>query len=369
MNWIRQYEEDVAGMEKGKKIGALGKKEREEFLSRYPMESISDLTIEQYIIGNTDSFSHWLRYKLRNVTSMGNARPDIFGVYTTEDTGMQIKLSRSYQKFGSVEEAFESIKKDMVNFLNDIKQENYGTWGRYKINSQVKGMLISVYFYDRFLPVCTKPAIDDCLVRVGISIGENATMIEKNLSVVEWKNTVPKLADWPNQMVLDFCRWLQAKNVTTNKDELSQEIVIEETQKIEEEMASLNVEGESRKAIVSVRVNQGMFRNLLLKRYNKCCLCGVENHTLLMASHIKPWAESESKEKLDVNNGFLMCPNHDRLFDKGYITFDDDGKIIISGKLKETDRAYLNVDSRMHIELTDGNKKYLKFHRENVFNK
>ena len=108
----------------------------------------------------------------------------------------------------------------------------------------------------------------------------------------------------------------------------------------------------------------------MLERYNRCQLCKAENHKLLIASHIKPWVESEPKEKLDVDNGFLMCPNHDKLFDKGYITFDDDGKIIISEKLaeKENDMVFLNVDSRMHIELTEGNKKYLKFHRENIFN-
>lgn len=107
----------------------------------------------------------------------------------------------------------------------------------------------------------------------------------------------------------------------------------------------------------------------MLKKYNRCCLCEVENPTLLIASHIKPWVESEPEEKLDVDNGFLMCPNHDKLFDKGYITFDDDGKIIISDRLTENDRVFLNVNSRMHIELTESNKKYLKFHRENVFDR
>ncbi len=110
-----------------------------------------------------------------------------------------------------------------------------------------------------------------------------------------------------------------------------------------------------------------MFRDLLLNRYNRCCLCDVKAPALLIASHIKPWAESEPKEKLDVDNGFLMCPNHDKLFDKGYITFDDNDKIIISDKLIENDKELLNVDSRKHIELTEDNKKYLKFHRENVF--
>lgn len=145
--------------------------------------------------------------------------------------------------------------------------------------------------------------------------------------------------------------------------------VIEEAKKIEEEVNSLNVEGALKKAVINTRVNQGIFRDLLLKKYKKCCLCDVQNHTLLIASHIKPWAESKPKEKLDVDNGFLMCPNHDKLFDKGYITFDNGGKIIISDRLTENDRAFLNVDNRMHIDLTESNKKYLKFHRENVFDK
>lgn len=194
-------------------------------------------------------------------------------------------------------------------------------------------------------------------------------MVGLYLFVLTWKKTVPELADWSNQMVLDFCFWLDRKNIITNKEEISNNAVIENAQKIEEEFISLNVDGASKKAIIDVRINQGIFRDLLLKKYNRCCLCEVENPTLLIASHIKPWVESEPEEKLDVDNGFLMCPNHDKLFDKGYITFDDDGKIIISDRLTENDRVFLNVNSRMHIKLTESNKKYLKFHRENVFDR
>ena len=159
------------------------------------------------------------------------------------------------------------------------------------------------------------------------------------------------------------------KNELINKGKICNNEVIEEIQKIEKEIAPLKIDDESKKAIVNVRINQGKFRDLLLKRYNnKCCLCDVKNQKFLIASHIKPWAKSEPKEKADVDNGFLMCPNHDRLFDKGYITFDDEGKIIISEGLSENEKVSLNVNSKMHIELTENNKKYLKFHRENVFN-
>lgn len=145
----------------------------------------------------------------------------------------------------------------------------------------------------------------------------------------------------------------------------TQEGCVEEAERIEAELSSLK--GEEREAVVKLRVNQGVFRNLLLEKYKHCCLCQVSNRGLLSASHIKPWSASTSEEKLDRNNGFLMCPNHDRLFDKGFISFKDDGSIMISEHLSETDRIFTNVRPNMSIELTEGNKRYLRYHRDNVY--
>ncbi len=66
-------------------------------------------------------------------------------------------------------------------------------------------------------------------------------------------------------------------------------------------------------------------------------------------------------------NDYIMCPNHDRLFDLGLITFADDGKIIIADRLSEDDRNVLNVGTDMKILITYENKKYLQYHRKNVF--
>jgi hypothetical protein len=127
------------------------------------------------------------------------------------------------------------------------------------------------------------------------------------------------------------------------------------------------LQGIEREALVNVRVNQGIFRERLLRRYNHCCLCKVSNPQFLIASHIKPWSVSETEEKLDADNGLLMCPNHDRLFDKGWITFDDDGKIIISKLICSSDRVFLNVQENMRIELCEGNRKYMAYHRKHIF--
>lgn len=147
--------------------------------------------------------------------------------------------------------------------------------------------------------------------------------------------------------------------VVVNRKELHDEI--------REYFQSSDISGEMREVIVKARVNQDFFRAELLRRYCKCCLCNVNTPDLLIASHIKPWSLSKPKERMDVENGFLMCPNHDKLFDKGWISFDESGKIMISKSLSEEVKKAMNVDDNMSIYLTDGNKEYLVCHRQEIF--
>lgn len=139
-----------------------------------------------------------------------------------------------------------------------------------------------------------------------------------------------------------------------------------ENQEIQE-IENIGLKGKEKEAIVKIRVNQSTFRNELLKKYSHCVLCKVHNAELLIASHIKPWSESDEFEKLDVNNGFIMCPNHDGLFDKGYISFDSNGKIIISDKLDDIDCIFLNINKDMSIDISLRNQVYLEYHRKNKF--
>ena len=88
---------------------------------------------------------------------------------------------------------------------------------------------------------------------------------------------------------------------------------------------------------------------------------------LLRASHIKPWSKSDSHEKLDLGNGLLLCPNHDRLFDSGLISFSEEGEIMISTELDELNRTFMNVNPKMKIKVSEENREYLKYHREYIF--
>ena len=136
---------------------------------------------------------------------------------------------------------------------------------------------------------------------------------------------------------------------------------------VREKDAQRIIIGDDREAIVKVRINQSEFRKRLLKRYNGCCLCGLSNPELLIASHIQPWSMSDKEEKVDDDNGLLLCPNHDQLFDKGFITFSDKGEIIVSEKLSAKDRVLTNVLTAKRIALSERGKKYMQFHRKNIF--
>lgn len=119
--------------------------------------------------------------------------------------------------------------------------------------------------------------------------------------------------------------------------------------------------------ITKIRVNQDKFRNSLISKYGKCCLCGVSNPDLLIASHLKPWSKSDNKEKLDIGNGLLLCPDHDKLVDKGFISFEDDGKILISNQLSENDKIFMNIRNNIRIVITEDNLPYISYHRNNIF--
>ncbi len=143
----------------------------------------------------------------------------------------------------------------------------------------------------------------------------------------------------------------------------------QEDEALEKHLEKLGVEGKERLALIKARVNQGVFRKRLMLRYKKCCLCGTSSQNLLIASHIKPWSESNKDERVDSDNGFLLCPNHDAVFDQFLISFDSNGKIMISNKLSGNDQNSLGIRDDMIIDIREGNKKYLEYHRNRFYEK
>lgn len=119
---------------------------------------------------------------------------------------------------------------------------------------------------------------------------------------------------------------------------------------------------------ILARKGQGRFRNDVLAWCPSCPVSGVEDRRLLIASHIKPWSKSSNDERLDGHNGFMFAPHIDALFDNGFISFDEKGKILISPQLDDKSQQALNISSNIQLQrLPEKTKKYLQYHRENVY--
>lgn len=114
--------------------------------------------------------------------------------------------------------------------------------------------------------------------------------------------------------------------------------------------------------LVQARRGQGKFRERLIAQWKGCCVTGYSNLSLLMASHIKPWAKSSHQERLDPYNGLLLTPNLDKAFDLHFITFNDKGRILISDELGEY--SSLGIHTDMTVRLVQSHLPFMSHHRD-----
>ena len=127
-----------------------------------------------------------------------------------------------------------------------------------------------------------------------------------------------------------------------------------------------------REQVIAARRGQGIYRERLLAKWNgACAVTGLAEPALLMASHAKPWKRASNMERLNGDNGLPLIPNLDKLFDNGFISFADDGAVIISPVLSSAARAAFGVDAAMHLlkPLNAAQQTYMAYHRDHVFKK
>ena len=129
--------------------------------------------------------------------------------------------------------------------------------------------------------------------------------------------------------------------------------------------------GEDVEAIVKRRLGQGPFRSLLRFHFgDSCCISNINKINFLVASHIVRWSEAGPLEKTDPENGLLLSVNWDAAFDKGFVTFDDEGKALFSDQLDDALRQALGLDKSARLPsrlLTPRRMAYLTRHREGRF--
>ena len=141
--------------------------------------------------------------------------------------------------------------------------------------------------------------------------------------------------------------------------------------KLEQQVANdTTVPETERRALIRARKGQGLFKDRVSEIETKCRITGVQNPVHLIASHCKPWRDSSNEERLNGENGLLLTPSIDHLFDRGFIGFEDTGRLIISPVAHRPSLKRMGVDTEEVVNVggfTSGQKVFLDFHRNAVF--
>lgn len=138
----------------------------------------------------------------------------------------------------------------------------------------------------------------------------------------------------------------------------------------EEDLFIETKDEEKRYQIKQARKGQGLYRKQLLEECWYCPFTHITEPELLIASHIKPWRDSDDNEKIDPKNGFALSPMYDKLFDRGYISFTDEKRVMLSKWFSQRTYKIIGLKENQFIQdlpIDDTRKRYLAYHRDNVF--
>jgi len=132
-----------------------------------------------------------------------------------------------------------------------------------------------------------------------------------------------------------------------------------------------DIPGTEREAIIIARRGQGKFKEKVMRIETRCRITKVDRIEHLRASHIRPWRDCEDhRQRLDGSNGLLLTPSIDHLFDRGFISFEGNGELLISPVAHRDSLRKMGVTTNRVIrvgEFSSEQKSYLGYHREQVF--
>ena len=178
------------------------------------------------------------------------------------------------------------------------------------------------------------------------------------LSRTQWSDEVGHITGWDELYNLLELAAASARNLPNRVAQKFTELTIAMPRSTEVER------------FVVQRVGQDLFRSALLDFWgNACCITGLAIPELLKASHIKPWAQCDSdEERLDVFNGLLLAPHLDALFDGGWLTVEDTGRVRFSTQIAGVAMEQLGLPQMLEVGgLSKAHFPYLAYHREEIF--
>ncbi|WP_368863154.1 HNH endonuclease [Staphylococcus hominis] len=243
--------------------------------------------------------------------------------------------------------------KQSVNVTNDLKEK----WGELINKLKKKSPILNFSFYRSQI----KPP------RVYINSESDSYTLLRHIGIPTISYiSVLKLKDEKNNIMYYFKPFVSYSNEIDGYNYLSS---IEK-----KELKEIESSNKSEKQILSLktsRIGQGKYKEKLLNDMPYCPFTMINDERLLRASHIKPWVVSNDKEKLDPKNGLTLSPTYDVLFDRGFISFQDNGNLMVSPFISPMNQKRLNITNGKNIGINkffDSSRiAYLKYHRDNIF--
>lgn len=241
--------------------------------------------------------------------------------------------------------------------ISSAKPTEFGNAGANWMDS---GWLVEVEFRELGTPI--KPSKHMDLLKATLPDKYSPIRPDGGGNQVYLANIPARMANVLNQLLNNQVEQIYAETSIVSDEQINTE---------GDELEILNrkdIPETEKQQLVMSRRGQGLFRSRVSLIESACRITGVSTKSYLRASHIKPWKKSNDTEKLDGNNGLMLSPHVDYLFDKGLISFADNGDLLVSSRLdSQVIKAWnipidINVGKFNHHQLI-----YLEYHRQEVF--
>lgn len=257
------------------------------------------------------------------------------------------------------------LKKDLLQYLENCKDEYMHPEQLYQKKDEFPQLWEERYNKVQSLPDIIYFKISELVhlqgPRIYINSSDSIYRLIRELSLpnITYLATI-KLKDGQNKIYFYFRLFVDYFGETESQATVNEQI---------NEIENSDSTTEEKMQLTKARIGQGKYRQELLEICPFCPITLVADDRLLIASHIKPWAKSDSREKTDPYNGFMFTPNIDLLFDRGFITFTNDKHMKVSPWLSKMTCSRLNIVPNKKYDLlpTEGREIYLEYHRNEVF--
>lgn len=299
---------------------------------------------------NFEECSSSKKYKLQGTTGMGEKR-----IYVGSDE----KLLDEFFDLENIE-SFLILKKDLQKYLYEAKEEYFNPTQDYKnkisdyydsnvdLINNLEEDILHIHFTKKY----------DNQKRYYLNFKKDG-FSEKNYDY--FRNIA-----LPRVTKLNF---VKVKNVVDNKLYIYVKPTFFIDEKTNEEKVLVeNLLAGGKNAAENYRKKQTQYRRELLDEMPACVITKVTEDRILEACHIKPYSACTEDEKYDPHNGLVMTPTYHKLFDMGFISFNDNGTIIISPFLSNMNKKRLELEDNKQYRIPKTCAEYLAYHRTNIYN-